>query len=732
MNGKRWLLLILVIYAVLGIAYSWIVPLGEAPDEVDHFLYVRYLVEQRAFPVMHPKASDNETMEANQPPLFYLLNAIATAPFPMAASADFPLNACFTFDPHDGGRAHFYLHQTAEQEPFAADYLAFRVARLLSVVLGAIAVCLVYGLGRQMMPSDERVSLLAAGILAFNPQFIFMTASVNNDVLTAVIGAALVYFSVEAVRTPSRKRFVVLGLLMGLGLLTKFALLAFWPLPLLAALLSIRNERWKSALQNGVIVVGLPILIAGWWYLRAIRLYGDPLAWDVHLQAKGSEVLRTSVLTLLDLQEFLVIHFQSYWAWFGWLKIQAPGWVYGLLAVGVLLATMGLILVLLDRRIQISRERIANLHTLIRNAPTITAVLFNGLAVAAIYASLLRYIQTINWSGYQGRLAYAAAAPIAALLGLGWWRLTTYLPINTRTQGSRANLAKGMITVLPVLGLLVLASASLVQLSEAFSRPTLFTPPSAWNRVCQVTPGGFYIEAVDFPATGLPGDSLTVLVAGYGSSQRVPAGEVALINWDGSLLDTAVSERSIFAFAKEMVLDTMVLTVPQDTLPTGARLVYFFDDQTFELGRIKIASTDIAIPSPSYPITANFADQIALIGYNLQIEADYLRLTTYWQALQPIPADYTIFVHVLDKDNVLVVQQDAQPQGERYPTSIWDVGEVVVDEAILPLPSDARPEQIAIGLYRLDTLGRLSLVGEVVGDMAVNQTDQILLKLVEN
>ncbi len=59
--------LILLLYLLLGAAYSWVVPLDKAPNEVDHFLYVRYLLAERAFPVMQPIAADNETMEANEP-----------------------------------------------------------------------------------------------------------------------------------------------------------------------------------------------------------------------------------------------------------------------------------------------------------------------------------------------------------------------------------------------------------------------------------------------------------------------------------------------------------------------------------------------------------------------------------------------------------------------------------------------------------------------------------------
>ncbi|MAT96471.1 MAG: hypothetical protein CL608_04950 [Anaerolineaceae bacterium] len=697
MNEKRWLWLILAVYAALGMAYSWVVPLGESPDEVDHFLYVRYLIEQREFPVMQPVAADNETMEANQLPLFYLLNAVITAPFPMTASADLPRNACFTFDPNDGGRAHFYLHKAAEHNPFAPDYMAFRVARLLSVALGAVTVWLAYRLGRRLAPADKRVGLLAAGILAFNPQFIFMMASVNNDVLTAVFGAALVYFSVTAAQTPSLRRFIGLGVLVGLGLLTKFALLAFWPLPLLAVLLNVGNGRIKQTLQNGTAVIGLPVLIAGWWYVRAFRLYGDPLAWEVHLQAKGSEVLRTAGLTLADLGEFVVIHFQSYWAWFGWLKIQPADWVYALLAMFVLLAVGGFLLVLREGYTQRGAAKVANLLGFIRERAVITAVLFNILATAAIYASLLRYIQTINWSGYQGRLAYAAAAPMAALLALGWWRLTRFW--RQKAFGS-----------LPVVGLLLLAVASLVQLGGAFARPALYMPPVHWDRVCQMTSARFFVEAVDFPPTVAPGDSVRVSLGGYGRDGGTATGEIALLDWEGGLLDTAVLNLSWPAAAP--ISDTVQLTVPPDVLPMRARLAYFFNDDTVALGYLKVAAGETAVPQPTSTVSANFGDQIMLIGYDLQTEADSIRLTTYWQALRPIVEDFTIFVHLLDEAGNLIAQQDAQPQGGRYPTSIWHVGEVVVDERLIKSDAAETAVSLSVGLYMPENGQRVPLTAE--------------------
>lgn len=692
MREKHWLGLIVVLYLMLGVVYSWVVPLGEAPDEIDHFLYVRYLLENRAFPVMAPVAADNETMEANQPPLFYLLNAAVTAPFPMTASADFPLNACFTFDPHDGGRAHFYLHDAAEAQPFAPHYLAFRAARLVSVLLGAVTVWLAYRLGRQVAPGDERAGLLAAAFLAFNPQFVFITASVNNDVLTAVLGAALVYGSVQAVIKPAVRQFVVLGVLMGLALLTKFALLAFWPLPFLAAVLVFWRGERKTAVWGGLAAAVLPVLTAGWWYARAARLYGDPLAWDVHLQAKGSEVLRTAPLTLLDLREFVVIHFQSYWAWFGWLKIQAPGWVYVALALIVAAGAAGVILVVRDWRLEAGDWRLPNLQSLLSNLPVpVTAVLFNFLAVLAIYASLIRYIFTINWSGYQGRLAFAAAASAAALLALGWRRI-----------GRTGRWA--WLMALPGMALLALTMGSMLFLIRpAFAQPDLYLPAADVTRRC-VRVAGLEVEALAL-ADGRAGEGLTAAPWLFGLETAVSQPfQIQVIGRDGQIVGQI--EDVLSWQAGELWQPTWV--IPLDAAAEAARGVVRFGPPgaPVDVASVVIRPERPFIPQPQHPLQADFAGQLRLAGYD---RADDGRMTLYWQALTPLTANYTTFVHVLDAQGNLVAQADGQPQGGSYPTSVWQAGEFVADEKVVELVGWERPLRVVVGVYQLETGERLLL-----------------------
>jgi len=344
-----------------------------------------------------------------------------------------------------------------------------------------------------------------------------------------------------------------------------------------------------------------------------------------------------------------------------------------------------------------------------------TAVLFNILAVGAIYASLLRYILTINWSGYQGRLAYAAAAPVAALLGLGWQRVARAIRQRWWGQAIGGQMA---LTALPVVGLAALTVGCLLfLLRPAYARPALFAPPVDWARVCQATGSGFYVEAVEMPRSVLPGATLPITVAGYGQTDGQAAAEAALLNWDGAVLATTAV--NLTWTARNPISQPVTLAVPQGTQPARGQAVLFVGSERVDLGWVKIAPLTGETAVPSNPLAANFGDQAALVGYDLQPDGADLRLRLYWQALAPMAVDYTIFAHLLGADGELLAQHDAQPGNGRYPTTIWDSGEIVVEEIVLNVPPNAVPARIAVGLYRLDTLERLAVMGDDAGETAV-------------
>jgi hypothetical protein len=117
------------------------------------------------------------------------------------------------------------------------------------------------------------------------------------------------------------------------------------------------------------------------------------------------------------------------------------------------------------------------------------------------------------------------------------------------------------------------------------------------------------------------------------------------------------------------------------------------------------------------PVWVDFDGRIGLVGYTLDRTAaqpgQALRLTLYWQALQPVRSNYTVFVHVLGPGDRILASDDRQPADGQHPTSGWTPGQVVEDGHTLAIPDDASSGQyeLEIGLYRRRTGERLAVRG---------------------
>src|SRR5581483_1146344 len=99
----------------------------------------------------------------------------------------------------------------------------------------------------------------------------------------------------------------------------------------------------------------------------------------------------------------------------------------------------------------------------------------------------------------------------------------------------------------------------------------------------------------------------------------------------------------------------------------------------------------------------------AVFGGSVRLDAaavDAAGVSLRWTALRPPNRDFTVFVHALDGRGVVVGQNDSQPRGGRYPTSLWAAGESVTDRVALAVPPGA---EIEVGLYELSSGARLRL-----------------------
>jgi hypothetical protein len=132
------------------------------------------------------------------------------------------------------------------------------------------------------------------------------------------------------------------------------------------------------------------------------------------------------------------------------------------------------------------------------------------------------------------------------------------------------------------------------------------------------------------------------------------------------------------------------------------------------LGQIRIE--DPATDGPDHLLQVNLAQKIRLQGYDLTTASlspgEPLGVRLYWQALAPLEADYTVFTQLLGPDGRVWAQQDNQPQGGSFPTSVWPVHETIIDRYNLALAEGA-PQgsyRLLVGMYNLADGQRLPIM----------------------
>ncbi len=187
--------------------------------------------------------------------------------------------------------------------------------------------------------------------------------------------------------------------------------------------------------------------------------------------------------------------------------------------------------------------------------------------------------------------------------------------------------------------------------------------------------------------------------------------------------------------AGEVFRDDRAIPVPPDLPPGRYRLELELYD--LKLARSVPATGSTALPPfkvpqptvpPSaiaHPLGATFAPGLELAGFRLTPAVvqpgQTVTIELYWRAGERLAEDYTVFVHLTDGQGRVIAQSDSQPDGGRYPTSIWDEGELVEDTHRLTIPPGTPPGEyrLVAGLYLLATMERLPVVGDASGENAV-------------
>ena len=759
--SHHWpIVIIITLFLVLATTYSVVTPVFEASDELWHYPMVKYIADHWSLPVQDPANVGPWRQEGSQPPLYYVIGALATA---WIDTSD--MSEVRWLNPHvdnglitEDGNTNLAIHPTRAAFPWRGTVLAVHVVRLLSVLMGAGTVLLTYLTAKELLPHREDVALGAAAITAFNPMFCFISGAVNNDNLTMVLCAAALLQLIRLLHKhgsresspPPLSHLTLLGLTLGAAVLTKKSALGLLPLTALAiSYLAWRRRSWRTFFAGGVITAGLVILIAGWWYWRNQVLYGDWLGLNVFIAILGK---RAAPATLRQLWGERVGFMMTYWGLFGGVNVPLPGWVYDVLNGMVVVAAAGLAVWLARFIVCYLRTRTASPSNLgtsrnasagfgnpaegggFGNPPRAFSGLLNRkpetLNLVTGYLLLLAWpaIVVVSWSRWatvtwssQGRLVFSAISAWSVLTALG---LAAWLPRRWTW----------------VLLTLVGAFMFVIAMAAPFAviAPTYAAPPPLTDAELAAIP---HRLDVDFGGRmRLLGYELEMNEVRPGEPLRLTLYWECLspMNRDWSVFLHLLDENELVVAQRDRypgqgLLATRLL-VPGQTfadryvLPIPAT-AYAPSDTTLEIGlfdvrtneRLPATSADgealgdhlrferiRIVPWPGEvpnPVSFNFGDKMRLIGYNLDrrvvASGETLHLTLYWECLAEMDEDYTVFTHILGEQDTIWAQMDSVPRRGAAPTSGWTVGQIIEDSYDLTVRQDTPPAvyDIEIGVY---------------------------------
>jgi hypothetical protein len=129
---------------------------------------------------------------------------------------------------------------------------AFFLSRLVQVAFGLGVIALTFVIGRRLF--DPPTGLLAALLVAVMPNQIRLSSFFKPDILVTLLVLVAFLWTLEAARSPSRWRFLLVGVAVGLATAAKYTgVAAALPLVLLAVLRGFRQPRlWWWSVQAGV------------------------------------------------------------------------------------------------------------------------------------------------------------------------------------------------------------------------------------------------------------------------------------------------------------------------------------------------------------------------------------------------------------------------------------------------------------------------------------------------
>jgi hypothetical protein len=757
--------LILFGYLVLAVGFSVVNPIFESTDELHQFRYIRYLQEFGALP---EQLADQPRIQSHHPPLYYVIAALTTGLVP----PDRPALYEPVHNPYYGYRyweinndnKNRYLHGPDEQWPYSGVVLMVHVARWVNILIGALMVWVTYRIGLTIFSDREgnkatskqgkAIAAGASAIVAFNPQFLFMSGAVNNDVIAGLFGSILLWIGVTIIRFGlTTRRSIWLALAFALALMAKFNLAFALPMVELALIIAVWPARdWRGFIKANLFIVLFVALIAGWWFVRNTQLYGEPTGVQRMNELWGGRNPAESLGLAISEIPYA---WSSFWGRFGYGQIPLPDAIYTGALIVSLIGLVGLISAFVrsfrarhrEAHPSTSQQKDAaplgtlamtESHTLLFDRVQVKQLIFVIFSALLFAAALFGYMLS-STAGPMGRFYFPGLSAFALLLSVG---LMQWLSMLQEAGGKRRFVSRFAPYVVPAASFTLALIAFFGYFVPAYAAPQKIEVVSIAHPLNVTFDGEIELLGAEVDrGSAQPGDPIKVTLywRALQSVDRNYVEFVHLIDEQGILVaqrDTWPGRGmypTIWWQPGEAFADTLYLHVPEGAYaPNDATLrVGLYEQDGSRLNAIDaqgraVADNAVSIgslkvdPHPGAyqnSVQVDFGDQVELLGYEMSprsiLPGEAITVTLVWRATAPFAADYSVFLNALRPTQRISAQDTSKPLRDTFSTKNWTPGQVITDVRVLQFPPTANPGELEVEVgWFLPKVGRLNVLAE--------------------
>lgn len=204
---------------------------------------------------------------------------------------------------------------------FVDDYKEYApdVLQLVAAVYSSLFCVVTYKL-MTVIGLKDRALTLSTAVAVFHPTLIILSASCNNDMLSALFAVSAIYFTARWAKNTKMRDIIAAAFCMGLGMITKLTVGLLAPAMAAVFLTVLIKERkqWKKLVPQFIVfgVICVPIGLS--WTIRNYVKFGMPPGYVPDLgDGSGQYIDMPAIKRLFDFSVYQLASPFTQWEWNG-------------------------------------------------------------------------------------------------------------------------------------------------------------------------------------------------------------------------------------------------------------------------------------------------------------------------------------------------------------------------------------------------------------------------------